>query len=183
MAESPSCPFSGWRSKSRMNYRGLGDEREPAGANGWQMFTEASLHLCDHKREERCGWVSVVCVCLSCTFWPVLKKKTLHSVFTVRDVWWMSLSAVARKPKHWPGLSASHPDGPGLSCHGGPRASGRSEGPQKFIHPIDFHSPQWWIGSLTGSLSQPRDSSGLRVGAGGAQVTGNPAQIVLKLLF
>lgn len=26
------------------------------------MFTEASLHLCDHKREERCGWVSVVCV-------------------------------------------------------------------------------------------------------------------------
>lgn len=127
------------------------------------------------------GWV--LCVCLSCTFWPVLKKKTLHSVFTVTDVWWMSLSAVARKPKHWPGLSASHPDGPGLSCHGGPRASGRSEGPQKFIHPIDFHSPQWWIGSLTGSLSRPRDSSGLRVGAGGAQVTGNPAQIVLKLLF
>lgn len=78
----------------------------------------------------------------------------------------------------WP---LPYPDGLGVS-HQGPRPSGSCVGP--LYRPSHRFLPaSVWTGSLTAPLSQPRDSSALRVRAGCSRVTGNPAQIVSKLLF
>lgn len=94
----------------------------------------------------------------------------------------MLLLAVAKtlgsRVSLWP---LPYPDGLSVSDQG-PRPSESCVGPLQ--HPSHRFLPaSEWTGSLTASLSQPRDSSAFRARAGCSRVTGNPAQIVSKLLF
>lgn len=137
------------------------------GVNGWQMFTEAWLHFCNHKMEEgfyRCHQKS--------RFTPPPQWGTCGECSSL--LWrkhWASLSA-CRAPtlSRWPGCITLGAPAQWALC-----------GP--LMLSIPSISTLAWTGTLTASLSQKWDSTALPARAGSSRVTSNLAQIVPKLLF
>lgn len=81
LAESHTYSFFSWRSEVKLNCWGRERRWGDEGGNGWQMFTEAWLHLCDHKKGARvCGWTCKLVFYLITT---TTTKIPVYSVFTV----------------------------------------------------------------------------------------------------
>lgn len=141
---------------------GSGGGELDEGVNGWQMFTEAWLHFCDHKMVEG--------------FYHHYHK----SHFTPSPQWGTcgERSSLLWQ-KHWAPLSATFTLSrwPGCIAQGAPAKCG----------PPLPSSPSIFTpvcrGLLTASLSLQWDSTALRAGTGSSRVTSNLAQIVSELLF
>lgn len=105
------------------------------------------------------------------------KKTPVHSISAAKDMWWMPLFAVAQKPQT---LVSCQPPWPSIQMAWVYLARGPGQ-----VGPVwaPLHHPSHRYPPLTGSLSQPWDSSALRVLAGCSRVTGKPGTDRVKAVI